>query len=42
MNKRLNSARLYAMEALKDAEPENFETKAQLYFTNEILPQQMS
>ncbi|WP_144401696.1 hypothetical protein [Isoalcanivorax pacificus] len=36
---RFNSSVLYAVEHLKDVEPENFETKAQLYFTNEILPQ---
>lgn len=36
---RFNSSVLYAVEHLKDVEPENFEAKAQLYFTNEILPQ---
>src|SRR5699024_9169959 len=34
---RFNSSVLYAVEHLKDVEPENFEAKAQLYFTNEIL-----
>lgn len=36
---RFNSSVLYAVEHLKDVDPENFETKAQLYFTNEIVPQ---
>ena len=36
---RFNSSVLYAVEHLKGVEPENFEAKAQLYFTNEILPQ---
>lgn len=36
---RFNSSVLYAVEHLKDVEPENFETHAQLYFSNEILPQ---
>lgn len=36
---RFNSSVLYAVEHLRDVEPENFEIQAQLYFNNEILPQ---
>ena len=36
---RFNSSVLYAVEHLKDVEPENFEIQAQRYFSNEILPQ---
>jgi len=36
---RFNSSVLYAVEHLKDVEPDNFEIQAQLYFNNEILPQ---
>ncbi|WP_375276300.1 hypothetical protein [Alteromonas australica] len=36
---RFNSSVLFAVEHLKDVDIENFEAKAQLYFTNEILPQ---
>jgi len=36
---RFNSSLLYAVEHLRDVEPESFETQAQLYFNNEILPQ---
>ncbi|WP_233080259.1 hypothetical protein [Rheinheimera soli] len=36
---RFNLSVLHAVEHLRDVGPENFESKAQQYFTNEILPQ---
>jgi hypothetical protein len=36
---RFNSSLLYAADRLRDVDPQEFDAKAKLYFSNEILPQ---